>query len=438
MSVHDLLYMGWVNLSRRRSRTVLTVLAMAIGVMCVVVLFSVGLGYEQAYRESLEAMGSLSKIDVLPPQNIGGKTALLNDTAVKALKGLDRVEAVTPVRRATAFLKSGAYINAVNLYGIDLSCAEDFLLVPEKGIAPGKGQRLRPELLVTEDLAEGFADPGRDWTFAKDQDGKALIDPLKSRIKLTFDYSNIAGRQKADVDGRALPGGAEYSLNITGVCSTVSNNYASAAFLDIERLQEWLDANKAFVPQKSEEELAIEKRTGTNYELVWVKVKNIEDVQKVAEIIRDAGLATYSLNDMLETVRRQSRQIQGMLGALGAVALVVAALSVANTMMMSINERTREVGVLKVLGTELTDIAKMFLAEALIVGIIGGAAGLCLSFFVKALLPIIFAGMDFRSVIPLWLALFGVVFSGAVAVVSALVPAYRAMKISPNAALRAE
>ena len=66
MKPRDLLHYGYTNLFRRKTRTALTALSMAVGVMCIVVLISVGLGYEQAYRESIEAMGSLTKIDVTP------------------------------------------------------------------------------------------------------------------------------------------------------------------------------------------------------------------------------------------------------------------------------------------------------------------------------------------------------------------------------------
>ena len=86
-----------------------------------------------------------------------------------------------------------------------------------------------------------------------------------------------------------------------------------------------------------------------------------------------------SQNDMLETVKKQARQLQGVLGALGLVSLLISGIGVANTMMMSINERTREVGILKVLGTEFSDIARMFLTEAFLVGLIGGVAGLLVS-----------------------------------------------------------
>ena len=438
MSLIDLFRMGAVNLLRRKTRTLLTALSMTIGVMCIIVLISVGLGYEKAYSESLEQMGSLTKIDVLPANDLGGKTALLNDTAVEQLKKLDGVEAVTPVVQSAAYVKCGNYINMIKLYGIDLETAAAFLIVPEEGTSPAEGIHMRPEVMVTDDVARTFSNPGDDWNYAIDENGNALVDPLNNKIKLTFDYSNLSGQSKEDADGRALPGGKFYTLDITGVCSTMNNSFTVSAFLDKGRLQEWLDANADYVGRKSEEELEQEKKTGTNYNLVWVKVKNVNDVQGIVKIIQNAGLQTYSLNDMLETVRTQSRQIQGMLGAIGAVSVFVSALCVANTMMMSINERTREVGVLKVLGTELSDIVKMFLIEALIVGIIGGISGLCLSYVMKAMIPILFADMDIQSVIPLWLAVLGVVFSGAVALISAIIPALKAMRISPNEAIRTE
>ena len=84
-------------------------------------------------------------------------------------------------------------------------------------------------------------------------------------------------------------------------------------------------------------------------------------MQRIASLIRNSGLSTYSLNDMLETVRTQSRQIQGMLGTIGAVAMLVSAICVANTMMMSITERTREVGILKAVSyTHLPSVTEEF------------------------------------------------------------------------------
>lgn len=427
MKPKDLFRYGCTNLLRRKTRTILTALSMAVGVMCIVVLISVGLGYEQSYRESIEAMGSLTKIDVTPGDSSYGRTAVLNAKAVEAFKGIDGVEAVTPVLQQSAYIATGNYVNMVRTYGIDMTTAEAFLLTPERGELAGDGTRLHPEVMFTDDVAAGLANKSNDWSPALDENGEAIIDLMEVPVRMTFSYANLSGEAQADTDGRALPSGNLYSLRVTGICSTLNNNFASTAFMAYDRLEEMVAANTGTKAAAEE-----------TYDLVWVKVKNVNDVQRIAKLIRDTGLNTYSLNDMLETVRTQSRQIQGMLGALGAIAVLISAICVANTMMMSITERTREIGVLKVLGTVRRDIAKMFLTEALIVGVIGGAAGLVLSFVAKWLIPVVFASQELRCVLPWWLAICGVLFAGGVAIAAAWMPARKATLISPNEAIRAE
>lgn len=435
MQFLDFFRMGLVNLSRRKARTILTALSMAIGVMCIVVLISVGLGYEQAYRENIEAMGSLTKIDVTAARDSsGGRLALLNDKAVEAFKSLAGVEAVTPVVQSSAWLQSGKYIGSIKLYGIDLGTADSFLISPVEGEAPGRGTHMRPELLISDDTAASFADPEKNWEFALDAEGNPKVDILHSTVKLTFDYSNLSGEYMEGPDGRAVSAGTMYRLNIAGLCSAQNYTYATSAFLDRQRLEEWMDANSDFVSQRPLEETGGVK----TYDLVWVKAETGDDVQAIAKVIRDAGFSTYSLNDMLESVKKQSNQIQGMLAAIGAVSMLVSAICIANTMMMSINERRKEIGVLKVLGSEMTDILLMFLFEAVLVGVAGGIFGLGLSFGLRALIPVLFAEMDVRSVIPFWLVLVGLGFSGVVALLSALAPAIGAMRISPLEAIRAE
>lgn len=159
---------------------------------------------------------------------------------------------------------------------------------------------------------------------------------------------------------------------------------------------------------------------------------------EIASLIRSAGFETYSLTDMLESVKEQTARIQGLLFAIGAVALLVAGLCIANTMMMAINERRTEVGILKVLGSELRDIAAMFLTEAAMIGLLGGLVGIGLSFALRAALNGMLSEMDVRSVMPVWLAGFALAFSVVIAVISALIPAMNAMRISPLCAMRDE
>ena len=148
----------------------------------------------------------------------------------------------------------------------------------------------------------------------------------------------------------------------------------------------------------------------------------------------------------LEQAQEQMDMIQAVLGGIGAVSLFVAAIGIANTMMMSIYERTREIGVLKVLGCALGDIRSMFLIEAGFIGLMGGAAGLLLSYGVSSLINK-FLGSGLMGMgggggdisrIPIWLSAAAVGFAIVIGMLAGLFPALRAMRLSPLAAIRNE
>lgn len=442
MRFSDFFYMGFINLWRKKVRTILTALAMAVGVAAIVVLISVGIGYDETYRESVEKMGSLTKIDVMPPRKAKGRVALLNDKAVKSIRNLSGVEAVTPVLQVAPYIKSGNYATPVKLYGIEMDAAEYFQLIPLEGKVPTKGTHLSPEIMLTDDIQGSFADPNT-WEEVKNPAVLDTLDPLRSNVRLTFDYDALLGQFMEGPDGRAISSGYTYPTKVTGICSHLNNTYSTSAFIEYKTLQRIMKDNIDYMPKsiyedEEDEDGKNREKMGITYNLLWVKVEDANQVQAVVDVIREAGFQTYSLNDMVESVKKQSRQIQGMLAAIGAVSLLVAGIGTANTMMMAINERTREIGILKVLGSELTDIVKMFLMESAIIGIIGGVLGLAMSYGLQMILPRLLKEMDVRSIIPTWLAVGGVLFAGIIATVSALLPAMQAMRISPQVAIRAE
>ena len=132
--------------------------------------------------------------------------------------------------------------------------------------------------------------------------------------------------------------------------------------------------------------------------------------------------------------------------------MLVSAISIANTMIMSIYERTKEIGIMKVLGCVVTDIKKLFLLEAGTIGAIGGVLGIGLSYLLSYLLnhyggPTIGASMGLPleedgsmtlSVIPIWLSLLALGFAFLVGVISGYFPARRATKISAIEAMKSE
>ena len=140
--------------------------------------------------------------------------------------------------------------------------------------------------------------------------------------------------------------------------------------------------------------------------------------------------------------------IEAVLGGIGAVSLFVAAIGIANTMTMSTYERTKEIGIMKVLGCSLGNIRSMFLTEAAFIGLLGGIVGVALSFglsmlvnyFAPSMLDMEFelAGDTAISTIPIWLVALSIVFSTVIGMAAGFFPAQRATRLSPLAAIRNE
>ena len=149
----------------------------------------------------------------------------------------------------------------------------------------------------------------------------------------------------------------------------------------------------------------------------------------------------YSNIEWIESTQKQYANIQAMLGGIGAVSLLVAAIGITNTMMMSIYERTKEIGVMKVLGCDMRNIQGMFLVEAAYIGFIGGVIGLLLSYGISGVINrVVAAGgnMSELSYIPPWLAGAAIIFAVVIGMVAGFFPSRRAMKLSPLAAIRNE
>ena len=134
--------------------------------------------------------------------------------------------------------------------------------------------------------------------------------------------------------------------------------------------------------------------------------------------------------------------IQAVLGGIGAVSLFVAAIGIANTMMMSIYERTKEIGVMKVLGCDMGNIRNMFLIESGFIGFMGGVIGIVLSYGISGIINKFVSLEETNGLvgnlsrIPPWLSISAIGFAIFVGMAAGFMPAMRAMKLSPLAAIR--
>lgn len=443
MNSIDLALMGIKNLLRRKARTILTVLGVVIGTASIVVMVSLGLGMDIAFKEQLEQFGSLTMIDVSANSYYEGGTSnksedskiLLDDEAIASIEALENVEYAVGFKRFDSKLYSGKFESYTSIKAVDFDKLKKMDIELSSGVMPTKEGK--NEVLVGFYVNTSFYNPkSRDpWM------NPPVLDVFKDKIEM------IPNSEYYD---KKRPKG--YILTPTGVTTEMNWAYSSDVFMDYDTFvklkKEFERKNKKPNDGTNPNTSSSNKKVKENkYDELKVNVAEIEDVKEVQDAIKEMGFQAYSMTEALEQNKKTSSMIQAVLGGIGAVSLFVAAIGITNTMVMSIYERTKEIGVMKVIGAQVRDIKRLFLFESAMIGLIGGIVGIGLSYGTSQLINQVLAnmsngqeysGMALSSYIPAWLALAGMSFSTMVGLVAGYYPAVRATKLSALEAIRTE
>lgn len=444
MNSVDLVAMTLKNLLRRKVRTILTVTGVVIGTASIIIMVSIGVGMNEGFKEELSRMGSLNIVNVRSSsdgrymgsnqgQGTGrnpGEQQELDDKAVALFSGILDVEAVIPFIEVPGKLVSRRYLAHVRLQGIDPGQMDKL------NLSAGEGRLLQDDdnlnLLFGAGIENFFRNP-RARNYAPPD-----IDLMQDRLTLSLDMSYGESNESSGGDSKSPKA---YTVKGVGILEDDKFENDYNVFIPIEPLKKMVrDHNRG---KKQNEVIRLD-----GYSKILVKVKNINDVQSVQQQIKGEGFNADSLTDILESMQRTAAGIQKVLGAIGAVSLLVAAIGITNTMVMSIYERTREIGVIKVIGASLGDIRKLFLLESGMIGFFGGVIGVALSYGVSYLLNttgfVLFdtggmqGGSGKTSIIPLWLAASALTFTSLIGLISGYYPARRAMNLSALEAIKKE
>ncbi len=463
MNSLDLITMAIRNLWKRKLRTFLTVLGVIIGTAAIIVMVSLGIGLTESFEAQLGQMGDLKVITVNSSGeqyygkggmiSIGGSTSSskgkdetkLDDKSVNKFKNLEGVEAVTPVVSTSLrfMAQNGKYVSNLSIRGIDPSTMEAFGYKLDQGRLLEQNDELAVVFsgyVLTDPYM--FYNPKLNWRTRWSTPSN--IDFLNDKIEVSCDYGyGENGKNKSS--GIKKPAKA-YKINVVGTLE-MSNGFGSyESIMPISQVQKLMKERAKFERDNYGGGTNSSQQTQTEYNSILVKCKTMEQVEKVQDIIKGMGFQTYSLTDQLKAMQESSKSIQALLGAIGGVSLLIAAIGITNTMVMSIYERTREIGVMKVIGAALKDIKRLFLIEAALIGFIGGLFGVSISLIISKiinstgsqLLNMVRYGDSKISSIPLWLCLSSLAFSALVGIVSGYFPARRAMKLSALSAIRTE
>ena len=466
MKISDEISLSARNLLRRKGRTALTLVGVVIGTCMVVLMISLGIAQTKTNEEMLQSWGDLTQVQIYGygmMMGSDGKPLYLDDAAIANIKQIPHVAAATPYAQANNLEgeitagRNGRYTSDIyNLIGIDPTALEPMGFALQSGSwptnTPASEKATKLQVLVGSSTGYNFQDSRKSYNSPKryryegqtDANGKELppfVDIDKDKMTLTIktgEGSTEKSRSwELEIVGVLEPDGAKGYWTQSGIVLRIQ---------DMKMLQ------------KIYNDMTKTKEESKSYDQVYVKVDDLSNVTDVETAIHDLGFTnTYSMNQQREEMQKQVMNSQMIFGGIAAVSLLVAAINIINTLTMAIYERTREIGVMKVLGCELGNIRTMFLLESSTIGFIGGLIGVGISLiasFVLNNLSTLGQGLDLSglmgggyymgggggtiSIIPPWLMLAALVFATLVGLVAGILPANKAVKISALEAIRHE
>lgn len=396
--------MAWASLIANKMRSILTMLGIIIGVAAVIALVSIGNGVKQDIQNSISSLGS-NLLMVMP--------------------GAPRTPGVRPSQGSMKSLKVSDYQAISKLDGI--KAASPYTANSYVSIYQSKNWTT-----TVSGVSSNFQDVN-NWTMSE---GRFISS------------KNVENRERVAVVGQTVvknlfagedPVGKEIRVKnipfrVIGVLNSKGNGTMGNDQDDV-----------IFIPYTT----AMERVEGVDYlRMVYVVASDdngidrlqsdIENLLRVRHSIKDTNLDDFNIQNMksiMETMEQTTGTLTLFLGAVAAISLVVGGIGIMNIMLVSVTERTREIGIRKALGATYFVIVTQFLIEAVVISLMGGLIGIALGIGASKLIGLA-SGMSTVISVPTIVLSFA--FSMAIGLVFGIYPARKAAKLNPIDALHYE
>ncbi|CAI0740475.1 Macrolide export ATP-binding/permease protein MacB [Serratia quinivorans] len=393
----EALVMAWRAMAASKMRTALTMLGIIIGIASVVSILVIGDAAKQMVLADIKSIGT-NTVDIYPGKDFGDddptfRQALKYDD-LEALREQPYVNALSPTIASSMRLRLGNVDVAANVTGV----SEQFFRVYGMTFTQGVGIDQLQVQSQSQTVVIDANTQRRLFPNQKDVVGQVIL----------------VGNMPAMVVGVAKEKqsmfGSSKTLNVWVPYSTMANRLMGNAYFD---------------------SITVRIREGYNSQEAEQKLTRLLTLRHGKK-----DIFTYNMDSLVQTAEKTTRTLQLFLTLVAVISLVVGGIGVMNIMLVSVTERTREIGIRMAVGARSGDVLQQFLIEAVLVCLVGGALGITLSFAIGLLVQLVLPGWQISFPPAALLSAF--VCSTAIGVVFGYLPARSAARLNPIDALARE